>query len=137
MFEFFDHPSDIGVRGIGKSYGEAFSEAAKGMMSIMADLTSFQNEFEISFEVKGLDKEFLFLNFLNRILFEHSFHKAIWIEIKVEDFSEGHLVVYLKGEKLKTTHRNGLKTEVKAATPCGLKVYQEGENFIAQCVLDI
>jgi len=47
MFEFFEHPSDIGIKGAGSSYEEAFIEAAKGMMSIMADLRCFTTEFGV------------------------------------------------------------------------------------------
>ncbi len=137
MFEFFEHPSDVGIRGIGNSYEEAFSEAGKGMMSLMANLSSFTYEFEINFEIWGVDREFLFVNFLNRILLEHSLHKAIWINIEISDLSETHLKAKLKGERLKANHKNELKTEVKAATLCELKVYNENEKYIAQCVLDI
>ena len=137
MFEFFEHPSDIGIKGAGSSYEEAFIEAAKGMMSIMADLRCFTTEFETDVEVRGLDREFLFINFLNRILLEYSLHKAIWTDMEILQFSENHLMARLKGEKLKGIHKSELKVEVKAATLCELKVYEENGSYIAQCVLDI
>ncbi len=137
MYEYFDHPSDIGIKGVGNSYGEAFCEAARGVMYIMADINCFTREFDVEIEVGGIDREFLFLNFLNRVIFESGIYRAIWVDFEVIELNENYLKAKIYGEKIKSNHKGLLKVEVKAATLSELKVYEADGKFYAQCVVDI
>jgi len=137
MYEYFSHPSDIGIKGIGNNFEEAFCEAAKGMFAIMANLDAFSPEIKIKIECNGVDREFLFINFLNKLLLEYNLKKAIFFDFKILKMTDVNLVAEIIGEKLKINHKNETKTEVKAATPCELKVEKQNDLYIAQCVLDI
>ncbi|MCX7820246.1 MAG: archease [Brevinematales bacterium] len=137
MFEYFDHPADIGIRGIGDSYKEAFCEAAKSVMNIMADVEMFTKEYEVEVEVSGMDRDFLFLNFINRIIFEAGIHRAIWVDFEILEMNDNYLKFKMCGEKIKTNHKGALKVEVKAATLSELKLYEENGKYLAQCFEDI
>ncbi len=137
MYEYFDHPADIGIKGIGNSFEESFCESAKAVMNIMADINSFVKEFEHEIEVTGSDREFLFVNFLNKMILEANFLRAIWVDVEIRKMEENYLIAKLYGEKIKTHHKNHLKVEVKAATFCELKVFKDNDKFISQCVVDI
>ncbi len=137
MYEYFDHPADIGIRGVGSSYEEAFCEAANAVMNIMADTKIFTKEVDVDVEVNGIDIEFLFLNFLNRVIFEAGVHRAIWVDFQILEMNKNYLKAKIYGEKIKTNHKGLLKVEVKAATLSELKVYEENGKYIAQCVVDI
>ena len=137
MFETFDHTADIGVRGRGADYLEAFSEAAKGMFSVMADLALFHNDIEIALDCSAGDRELLLVEFLNQLLFQAAVNRCIWNQFLIESMNETSLKARVCGEKIKPAHKNALRIEVKAATLAELKVYEADGMIFAQCVVDI
>lgn len=137
MVEVFDHPSDIGVRGIGVNYKDAFEEAARGTFSIMADLSGFVNETEVVINCEAFNMEELFVSFINSLLLEAAVRKIIFIDFKIQSLDQHSLKAAAYGEKIKTIHKGLLKTEVKAATYSELKVTEQKGKFIAQCILDV
>lgn len=137
MSEQFEHISDIGIRGKGKDFKEAFVDAAVGTFSIMADLSFFSNEIEVKIECHSFDREELLVEFLNRLITEAAVLRAIFIDFTIQSMDGKSLKATAFGEKIKTQHKNFLKTEVKAATYSQLKVYQENGGCVAQCVIDV
>ncbi len=137
MWETFEHTADVGIRGVGKSLKEAFSEAAVAMFSQMADLKEFGNTFRVDFEVESANVEELFVDFLNKLLFESSVNGAVFVSIEIADMTDTTVKGTAKGEKIKSTQRASLLQEVKAATFHMLKVERSGLKHSAQCILDI
>ncbi len=137
MWETFEHTADIGIRGVGRTVKEAFSEAAVAMFSQMADLKEFGRTLEIKGHVESSNVEELFLEFLNRLLYESSVHSAIFTHVNITDMKDTELTFVAHGEKIRSTHRNSLLQEVKAATFHMLKVERSGLKHLAQCILDI
>lgn len=137
MWETFEHTADVGIRGVGKSLKEAFSEAAVAMFSQMADLKEFGSGFHVTFEVASANVEELFVDFLNRLLFESSVHGAVFTSVEISELNDTSVKGVAKGEKIKSTQRASLLQEVKAATFHMLKVERSGLKHYAQCILDI
>lgn len=139
-FELLEHKADMGIRGYGNSFGEAFQEAAKAMFSIMVELENVQGKekFEIKIEENSLEK--LFVKWLNELLYLSDAKHFLFREFKIKDIGERKntfsLTATAFGEKL-NAKKHTLNTEVKAATYSGLKVKKEGDVCIAQCVVDV
>lgn len=137
MFEHFDHPADMGIRGFGSDWKEAYSEAAKAMFAIIGHLDHFVPETEIEFTCHAYNKEELLVDFLNQLLYQASVQKCFFSDFTIEEWSEVSLKVKARGEKIKQNHKNSLKTEVKGATYSELLVHQTDKHFIAQCIVDL
>lgn len=137
MYETFEHPSDIGIRGVGINYHEAFSEAARCVFSIMADLPVFMKEIKVPIVAKAFNIEELLVEFINKLLSQAAINKCVFIDFEIIDIDDNHIQAFAFGEKIKAHHKNALKVEVKAATYSQLKVYQNGGKFIAECIVDV
>ncbi|MEK6973092.1 MAG: archease [archaeon] len=139
-FGLLEHKADMGIRGYGNSFEEAFQEAAKAMFSIMVELETVQkkDKFEIRIEENSLEK--LFVKWLNELLYLSDAKQFLFKEFKIKDISERKntfsLTATAFGEKL-NEKKHILNTEVKAATYSGLKVEKQGNICIAQCVVDV
>jgi SHS2 domain-containing protein len=139
-YEHLDHEADVGIRGIGASWVEAFSEGARAMFSIMAGLEAVVPRESVPVRCEAPDLETLFVEFLNELLFQREIHGLLLstCEVKVlRQRAEGWVLEALAwGEPLDPDHHEIL-TEVKAATYSGLKVFRQNGQYVVQCVVDV
>ena len=135
MFELFEHKADVGVRGVGTSLNEAFSECAKAMYSVMVELESVDAGKDVSVKVSARNEPELLIAWLNELLFLTARKEMIFSEFEVE-IKGNELVGVARGEKI-DLEKHGLKTEVKGATLAGLKVLREHGRFSAECIVDV
>jgi len=139
MFELFEHKADVGVRGSGKTLGEAFGECAKAMFSVMVELDGVEAEEDVEVRVKARNREELLLKWLNELLFEGSAREMLFSEFDVE-IRESDNGLELEGIALGEAidrEKHKLKTEVKGASYSGLEVREEKGEFLAQCIVDV
>jgi SHS2 domain-containing protein len=135
MYQKFDHGADVGIKGIGKDLNQAFTETAKAMFDVMVDIGKINPGRKVKIEVKAENKEELLVEFLNKLLSEADLKNMVFSEFQVL-IKFNKLKALAFGEKLSPKKHN-IKTEVKAATYSMLEIGQEGENFYAQCVIDV
>lgn len=139
-FELLEHKADMGVKGFGKSFEEAFEESARGMFSIMSDLEKVEGKKSVELTVSANGLGELLVEWLNELLSLADRNEMVFSEFKVEEIVEGEKGFELKGsasgEKI-DSGKHEFKTEVKAATYSGLDVKKENGVFIAQCVVDV
>lgn len=147
MFENFEHKADIGIRGFGKTYEEAFQEGAKAMFSIECNLDKVEKIKKIKIKCDAQNIEELFVEWLNQLLAQASVHEMMFSDFEAEikeDKKQGKFILIGEayGEKLNEKHE--LKTEIKAATYSQLKVFEDkdknkdkNKRFIAQCIVDV
>jgi SHS2 domain-containing protein len=134
-YKFLEHQADIGILGIGGSWEESFSESAKAMFEIMFDLKQIKKDKKISFEIKAESKENLFVKFLNELLAQADINELAFSSFDVK-IKENSLKCTAYGSNF-NLDKLEIKTEVKAATYSGLKVYKKNKKFYSQCVLDV
>lgn len=134
MYEILDHEADVGVKGYGKNWEQAFQEAAKAMFSLMTDLDKIKPRKTLEIEAESDEIDTLFIEFLNELLYLQSIHEMIFSEFKIK-IKNNKLKGKIKGQKIKEDTE--LRTEVKAATYAGLKAKQENNQKIVQCILDV
>jgi SHS2 domain-containing protein len=144
-FEHFEHRADIGVRGIGKNLEEAFSECARSLADVMADVNAIEPKKAHVFTITATDYPALLVAFLNELLFLKDKKKMIYSKVRVVITANGtppgpieswNLKATVFGEKIDQI-KHKIKVDAKAATYSELKVEKEGDKWIAQCIIDV
>lgn len=138
-FEILEHEADAGVRGIGKTIEEAFSEGARGMFSLMVELERVLPKESVKIECRADSLETLFVAWLGELLLQRDLTGLVFSRFAVQISREGdgyHLRGEAWGEPL-DPERHMAKVEVKAATYAGLKLERAGDEYRIQCVVDL
>jgi len=139
MYELLEHQSEIGIRASGDTIEEAFSEASKALFSIMTNVNIIEDIEFANIMVKANNMEELFAQLLNELIFmmniNNTFYSKFEYKIKKEK-EEYNLTGIIHGEKI-DEHKHELKTEVKAATYSGLKVWDENKKHYVQIIVDV
>ena len=114
-FEIIEHPSDVALAAYGENLKQTFENAAFGMFSLMAELAdvSANDSFEIS--VKAGDREELFVNWLNELIFLEDSKHVLLKEFKITKLTDKELKATVRGEKINNDFHE-LHRPIKAAT---------------------
>jgi SHS2 domain-containing protein len=140
--ETVDHTADMGIRGWGRTPGEAFEEAAAAMLELMADGAGIAPSRRSTISREGADLTELFIEFLNAMLSEADLSGTVFLGTaitRLEETSDGiwALDAAMDGVPLDEV-RDRLRVEVKAATYCGASVREERPGaWVARCVVDL
>lgn len=139
-YEQFEHQADIGIRGYGETFEEAFENGAKAMFSVMASLEKVEPKKEIKIECQSSNLEELFVEWLNKLLSGAGIKNLIFSDFKINKIkkvnSDYKLFGLAKGEEL-NLEKHKPKVEVKAATYSQLKVEKRDNQYIAQTIVDV
>ncbi len=135
-YRYFDHDADIGIVGIGRSFPEAFAEAARAMFGVMADLERVRPLQTVAVRCQAASLNDLFVEWLNTLLAESESRHLCFCEFVVHTLEETALRGEVRGEPWDPA-RHRLKGEVKAATYCMVETAREGDEYRCQCVIDI
>jgi SHS2 domain-containing protein len=139
-YEYLDHTADLGIRGIGKTLEQAFSEGALAMLAAMANLDRVQSSRSFPIRCASSDVPFLFVEWLNEILYQREVNDVLLAKARatrIERTEDGWaLEGTAYGEPL-DRERHETYSEVKAATFSGLAYRREGESHVIQCILDV
>ena len=135
-WEHYDHRADIGVRGFGPTLAEAFSQAALAMTSVITDTDKIKPAEAIVIDCDDSDTELLFVDWLNRIVYEMATRKMLFSQFDVKiDGTELHAVI--RGEAI-DMDRHQPTVEIKGATYTTLKVEHSADgDWMAQTVVDV
>jgi SHS2 domain-containing protein len=139
-YEHFEHGADVGVRGIGETPEMAFEGAACALCALLSeDLSRVRPAVEekISCTADGLDE--LLVAFLNEIIFLMGARRLVFgrFSVSIERPDGGRrLRASAWGEPI-DPERHEATVEPKGATFTELEVARRGENWVAQCVVDV
>ncbi len=146
-FEILDISGDIGLKVFGKDIKEVFINAAKGLYSLITDLSSVRPQKALTIEVKDDNLEGLFVSFLNELIFQFDTYGFIGSSISIEGNMEDHfkfqpsasflwLKAIIMGEEFDPNrHERGLL--VKAATYHNLRIFKNRDMWQAEIIFDI
>jgi tRNA nucleotidyltransferase (CCA-adding enzyme) len=135
-WEHYSHPADIGIRGFGPSKEEAFAQAALALTAIVTDLQKIEPKQQVEISCQDQDDEFLFVDWLNAIIYEMATQQMLFSRFEVSVENE-RLSASAFGEKI-DVKKHSPAVEVKAATYTDLKVRQnKNGNWVVQCVVDV
>ncbi|HXY36902.1 MAG TPA: archease [Planctomycetaceae bacterium] len=136
MFEVFDHTADLGLRIHAADVNSLFAEGGRALLSvIVSNPEAVEPREELSLRVAGRDVEYLFVDWLDELLFlfESKQFLACEFETVVDDTG---LSATVRGETCDPA-RHSLAHEVKAVTYHGLAVEQVPDGWRAEVILDI
>ena len=131
-FKSISHTADVALEIKGKNLPDLMETAARGMFSLITDISLIKPEEEIEVEVEGEDPEDLLIRWLNELLYLH-FQGYIFSYFHIEKLEKNSLKGKVKGERRKHYHR--LNLEIKAATYHSLKI--EGTPPKVTVVFDV
>ena len=134
-WEHFEHKADIGVRGFGNTLAEAFEQAAIAMTAVVTDPALVQATASISIACGDGDNDALLYDWLNALVYEMATRKMLFSKFDVL-IDDGRLEAAAHGEAI-DIERHQPSVEIKGATYTELAVYQEEQQWIAQCVIDV
>ncbi|RMG34330.1 MAG: archease [Gammaproteobacteria bacterium] len=135
-WEHFEHVADIGIRGFGSTPAEAFAQAGLALTALITDLGKVAPQQRVHVELEEEDDlEYLFFDWINAIVYHMSTHHLLFSRYEVR-IAGNRLQAELRGEPV-DPQRHAPAVEVKGATFTALAVRQEGDQWIAQCVVDV
>jgi tRNA nucleotidyltransferase (CCA-adding enzyme) len=136
-WEHFEHRADMGIRGIGPDMAEAFAQAALAMTAIITDPAGIRAERSIRLECREPDPELLFIDWLNRVIFEMATRVMLFNRFDVHISDPGELQAEIHGEPVDRS-RHAPAVEIKGASFTELVVRQRPDGlWVAQCVVDV
>lgn len=139
-YEQFEHKADVGIRGYGKTLGEAFENGAKAMFGVMVNLEKVEPKKEIKIECEAQNLEELFVEWLNKLLAESGIENLVFSDFQIREIkkinSDYKLLGFARGEEL-NLEKHEPKIEVKAATYSQLKVEKRNNQYIVQTIVDV
>jgi tRNA nucleotidyltransferase (CCA-adding enzyme) len=135
-WEHFEHMSDIGVRGFGRSPAEAFEQAALALTAVIVEPSQVSATEEIRIECPGRDPELLLADWLNALVYEMATRRLLFgrFSVKLDDTG---LHASAWGEPV-DVEKHHPAVEVKGATLTALSVRKDAAGvWRAQCVVDV
>lgn len=136
-WEHFAHEADVGIRGYGRSPGEAFENAALAMTAVIANPESVCALQAVEVQCSAPNLELLFVDWLNALIYEMSARSMLFRDFRVELQGAHALRGIARGETVEPV-RHRPAVEIKGATYTGLQVCQRADGtWLAQCVVDV
>jgi SHS2 domain-containing protein len=136
MFEVFEHTADLGLRIKATDLSGLFAEAGRALFSvIVANPEAIRPLEELAYQLEGTDPEYLFLDWLNELLFTFDSRRLLLGDFQVNVHARG-LDAVARGE-VADASRHQLEHEVKAITYHQLRVARTPEGWEAEVIVDI
>jgi SHS2 domain-containing protein len=141
MYETFEHTADLGLRMRAADLETLFADAAEGLFSmIVPDLASVRPgeggaTEQLAFEIDGEVSDVLLFDWLNELLYTFETRRILLTNFKIR-FNGHGLAATARGEPIDRT-RHMLDHEVKAITYHGLKLERQGDEWLAEVIVDI
>ena len=135
-WEHFPHRADMGIRGFGATREQAFEQAAIALIAIITEPARIEAEQKVKITCTETDDELLFVDWLNRLLYEMATRKMLFGRFEVH-IEQGRLNATAWGQRTERAKHRPV-VEVKAATYTALSVRQdENGMWTAQCIVDV
>lgn len=137
--EYLDHTADVGIRARGHTVESAFRAAASGLFSLMVDVERVEptTRHKVSCRAETLAE--LLVEWMSDLLAQKDVTGLVFgrfeVGIEREAFA-WRLRGTAWGENLDAS-RHAPRIEVKGISYLGLRVEQEGDEWVAECVLDV
>ncbi len=135
-YHYFDHDADVGIVGVGRTFPEAFCEAARAMFAVMVELEMVRPSQAVSIRCQAASRDELLVEWLNALLVESGRRHLGFCDVVICEFRDTELSGEARGEPWDMS-RHRTKSEVKAATYCMLETVRQGDEYRCQCVIDI
>ena len=135
MYEYFEHTADMGLRVRAATLDELFADAARGMFALMIDAPADPREAErITVRLAADRIDDLLHDWLAELLFTFATRRLVLGRFDVH-VSGTTLEAEAFGEAFDPA-RHTPGTELKAVTYHALSVQREGDEYVAEVIVD-
>jgi SHS2 domain-containing protein len=135
-YSILDHPSDQGIEARGANITEAFEEAARGLISVIADPSTIRAVETIEIHLTADDEEQLLVRWLSEILYLYDGKHFLGKEFNIRSVSPKELRATVMGEDF-STPRHVTRMDVKAITYHQINITKTAGSTILRVFLDI
>jgi len=134
--KILDVSGDVGLRVYGRTLEELFTNGAKGLFSLITNLSSLDARKSISVKVFSESLDGLFVSWLNELIFQFDTYGFTGRDVEVEMVNENRIEATVRGEEFDPErHERGLL--LKAATYHNLKIEKKNGLWTAEVIFDI
>lgn len=134
-FEIIDHTADAGIIAYGTDLEQAFTNAAKGLFSLITSLDDIEEVLHCDIELTANDRESLLVDWLNELVYYFDTESILFKRFDIIELNNSHLKARGYGEKANSA-KHELKTGVKGATYHMLKI-EKNKGYRVQVLFDI
>ena len=134
-FKILEHTADVGIIAYGADIKEAFTNAAKGVFSLITELDTVGEVTYRDIELTAPDQESLLVGWLNELIYLFDVENILFKRFDITQLNHTHLKARAYGEKVDRS-RHELKIGVKAATYHMLKIEKNNGSKV-QVIFDI
>ena len=134
-WEHFAHDADVGVRGYGATKAESFEQAALALTAAITELDAVQAREAVAIECAAPDDELLLAEWLNALIYEMATRRMLFSSFAVR-VDGTRLRAEARGEHV-DAKRHQPAVEAKGATYTALRVARDGDEWVAQTVVDV
>ena len=135
-YRILDHTADVGLEACGGDLAELFSNAARGMFSIISPLEQIQPTQRIRVVLTGEGLEDLLVGWLSELLYLFSTQQMLFCRFDIAKIDECRLQATAVGEPIDQSSHD-LYSEIKAVTYHQLKVVKSNQMWTARVFFDI
>ena len=135
-FRILDHTADVALEAHGQDLPQLFSNAARGMFSIISFLKSIQPTQRIPIAVTADCIEDLLVAWLSELLYLFSIQQILFCRFEIIEIDDCHLQATVLGEPVDLS-RHELSTEIKAVTYHDLKLQKLDQGWQVKVLFDI
>lgn len=135
-FEMIEHTADMGMRAFGATLPELYTNAACGLISLLASSEKVRPLHEETVTVEGADAVDLMISWLHEILFRFDARRTAFHDVEVLDVTPWRLTARLRGEPIDVA-RHKVGGEIKAVTWHGARVEERDGGWVAEILFDL
>jgi len=135
-YTLIDHTADIGIRVIGATLTDLFSEAGRAMFDQITDRNLLSGANRRQMEVTGIDRTDLLANFLRELLCFWTIDACLVKEIDILYINDERLTAEIDFDEYTPETQEILK-DIKAVTYHGLSVDETDAGWEASIIFDV
>ncbi len=131
-FVEIEHTADWSICVHGSTLRDLFVNAAVGMYSLMADITTLTPTIEREINVASVDVEALLVRWLNELLYHTEMNGEMFCEFAITSLDSTRIT-----SSAKASRGIELKKQIKAVTFHNLKIVPANDGYEVTLVFDV
>lgn len=134
---YLSHTADIAFDVEADSLEELFTEAFKGWLESVVEISNVEPSDEIDIKLKSESLEQLLVDFLNEINFLLTVKKILCVEVKKIEVNTNEFLMRVLLGTVELNDNIILKEEIKSVTYHQMEIRQENGKYFVRVVFDI
>ena len=140
-FEEIEHTADWALRVRGRTLPALFTAAARGMFSLLTDLSAVRPEVRLELDLRAFDTETLLVDWLNELLYRAEEKRIVFSVFEITALERTDPARPLDPARLRALVAGGpprgLHKAIKAATFSGLSIRHDDAGYMTELVFDV